>query len=60
MRLLSFVTIFIGAAIILPERSNALLLGSSQNIIVSPSVAKANFLELGKDLEEAVEGGGKV
>lgn len=32
-------------------------LGTSNRIIVSPSVAKANFLDLGKDLNEAVEGG---
>ena len=33
-------------------------LGSLYNrVIVSPSVAKANFLELGKDLEAAVAGG---
>ncbi|CAB9507315.1 Ribulose-phosphate 3-epimerase [Seminavis robusta] len=37
--------------------SNALSLGNSQNIIVSPSVAKADFLNLGKDLSEAVEAG---
>jgi ribulose-phosphate 3-epimerase len=32
-------------------------LGTPQRIIVSPSVAKANFLQLGADLSAAVEGG---
>jgi len=32
-------------------------LGSSKTMIVSPSVAKANFLNLGEDLSDAVEGG---
>jgi ribulose-phosphate 3-epimerase len=32
-------------------------LGSPDRIIVSPSVAKANFLNLGHDLESAVAGG---
>jgi len=34
-----------------------LSLGNNDRIIVSPSVAKANFLHLGKDLEAAVDGG---
>ena len=42
---------------ILFGETSALSLGSPKNIVVSPSVAKANFLELGKDLKEAVEGG---
>jgi ribulose-phosphate 3-epimerase len=35
----------------------ALPLPFARDIIVSPSVAKANFLDLGKDLSEAIEGG---
>jgi ribulose-phosphate 3-epimerase len=35
----------------------ALELGSPNRIIVSPSVAKANFLSLGQDLQAAVDGG---
>lgn len=39
-------------------RADALVpLGSPDRIIVSPSVAKANFLNLGHDLESAVAGG---
>lgn len=51
---LIFLTLMFSALIC---ETSALSLGSSRNIIVSPSVAKANFLELGKDLGEAVEGG---
>jgi len=38
---------------------NALVesLGTANRIIISPSVAKANFLNLGQELSEAVEGG---
>jgi ribulose-phosphate 3-epimerase len=32
-------------------------LGTSQRIIIAPSVAKANFLNLGSDLSAAVDGG---
>jgi ribulose-phosphate 3-epimerase len=32
-------------------------LGSPQRIVISPSIAKANFLTLGADLHEVVEGG---
>ena len=35
----------------------ALSLGPSNRIVVSPSVAKCDFLNMGRDLSEAVEGG---
>lgn len=41
----------------LARKSNALSLGSRDNVIISPSVAKANMLDLGSDLSEAVNGG---
>ena len=43
--------------ILFSGESNALSLGSPSNIIISPSVAKANILDLGTDLSEAVNGG---
>ena len=44
--------------LILLKSSHALVeLGKPNRIIISPSVAKANFLALGADLEAAVQGG---
>ena len=48
---LVFLSLVVGASFSL------IPLGSSKRIIVSPSVAKANFLTLGADLQGAVEGG---
>ena len=48
---LVFLSLVVGASFSLNP------LGSSKRIIVSPSVAKANFLTLGADLQGAVEGG---
>jgi ribulose-phosphate 3-epimerase len=50
-------SVFLAGVAAFSGTSDALNLGSSEKIIVSPSVAKADFLNLGRDLSEAVAGG---
>jgi ribulose-phosphate 3-epimerase len=50
-------SVFLTGVAVFTGASNALTLGSNKNIIVAPSVAKADFLNLGRDLSEAVAGG---